>query len=76
MRTLNGRAKNASSLINSASTGSCGGPAKGGVVQAVAYPRIAKGVLLSRAPNQRQLVCSMGNMVRQYRYQAGKKILG
>jgi hypothetical protein len=76
MRTLEGRARNVSSLINSSSTNSCGGPAKSGVIQASAYPRIPKGTLMSRAPNQQIMVCSMMAGARQYRYQAPKKLLG
>jgi hypothetical protein len=76
MRTLEGRARNVNSLINSSSTNSCGGPAKSGIVQASAYPRIPKGTLLARAPNQQVMVCSMMAGARQYRYQAPKKLLG
>ena len=76
MRTLNGRARNVNSLINSSSANSCGGPAKSGVVQASAYPRIPRGTLLSRAPNQRTLVCAMTVGARQYRYSANKRLLG
>jgi len=76
MRTLEGRARNVNSLINSSSNNSCGGPAKSGVVQASAYPRIPKGTLLARAPNQQVMICSMMAGARQYRYQAPKKLLG
>lgn len=76
MRTLEGRARNVNSLINSSSTNSCGGPAKSGIVQASAYPRIPKGTLLARAPNQQVMICSMMAGARQYRYQAPKKLLG
>jgi hypothetical protein len=76
MRTLEGRARNVNSLINSSSTNSCGGPAKSGVVQSSAYPRIPKGTLLARAPDQQVMVCSMMAGARQYRYQAPKKLLG
>ena len=76
MRTLNGRARNVNSLINSSSTNSCGGPAKSGVVQASAYPRIPKGALLSRAPDQQVMECSFMTGARQYKYSAPMKLLG
>jgi len=76
MRTLNGRARNVNSLINSSSTNSCGGPAKSGVVQASAYPRIPKGTLLSRAPDQLVLKCVADVKARQYKYSAPMKLLG
>lgn len=76
MRTLEGRARNVNSLINASSNNSCGGPNKSGVVQASSYPRIPKGTLLSRAPDQQNMVCSMMAGSRQYRYQAPKKLLG
>lgn len=76
MRTLNGRAKNVNSLINSSANKSCGGPAKSGVVQASAYPRIPKGTLLSRAPDQQVMKCSFMAGARQYRYSAPMKLLG
>jgi len=76
MRTLEGRAKNVNSLINSTSSNACGGPAKSGIIQASAYPRIPKGTLLARAPDQQVMVCMFAAGARQYRYQAPKKLLG
>ena len=76
MRTLEGRARNVNSLINFSANNSCGGPAKSGVVQASAYPRVPKGTLLARAPDQQVMVCSMMAGARQYRYQAPGKLLG
>jgi len=76
MRTLNGRARNVNSLINSSSTNSCGGPAKIGVIQSSAYPRIAKGVMMSRAPNQQVMNCDTRPGARQYRRSAPMKLLG
>ncbi len=76
MRTLEGRARNVNSLINASSNNSCGGPSKSGVMQASAYPRIPKGTMMARAPNQQSLVCDMSVGARQYRYSANKKLLG
>ena len=76
MRTLEGRARKTNSLINSTSTGSCGGPAKSGIIQAVSYPRIPKGRILSRAPDQLVLKCVADIKARQYKYSAPMKLLG
>jgi hypothetical protein len=76
MRTLEGRARNVSSLINSSATNSCGGPSKSGFIQASAYPRIPKGTLLARAPDAQSLVCSMAVGARGYKFSAPMKLLG
>lgn len=76
MRTLEGRAKNVNSLINSTSTNSCGGPAKSGLIQSSAYPRIPKGTLLARAPDQLVLECVADIKARQYKYSPPMKLLG
>lgn len=76
MRTLEGRAKNVSSLINSTSTNSCGGPAKSGLVLSSAYPRIPKGTLLARAPDRLVLQCVADARARQYKFSAPMKLLG
>jgi hypothetical protein len=76
MRTLNGRARNVNSLINSSANTSCGGPSKTGLIQSAAYPRIAKGVMMARSPNQQVMTCAKNVGSRQYRRSAPMRLLG
>ena len=76
MRTLNGRAKNLSSNISASSTGACGGPAKSGIIQASAYPRIPKGTLLARAPDVMALKCVSTILANQYKLRRPTNLLG
>ena len=76
MRTLNGRAKNLSSNISASSTGACGGPAKSGIIQASAYPRIPKGTLLARAPDVMALTCVSTILANQYKLRRPTNLLG